>query len=58
MKLRIPDTLSDAAKKEAALRGVGFSAFACTCLIEEFSKKGVRIDGREHLLLCGCRCLQ
>ncbi len=37
--LRIPDTLRDAAK-EAALRGVSFSAFVRTCMIEELAKKG------------------
>ncbi|RGJ18905.1 hypothetical protein DXD71_03080 [Bifidobacterium pseudocatenulatum] len=40
--LRIPDTLCDAAKEEAALWGMSFSAFVRTCVIEEFSKKGVR----------------
>lgn len=39
--LRIPDTLRDAAKEEAALRGMSFSAFVRTCMIEELSKKGV-----------------
>ena len=38
--LRIPDTLRDTAKEEAALRGMGFSAFVRTCMIEEFAKKG------------------
>ena len=38
--LRIPDTLRDAAKKEAALRGMSFSAFVRTCMIEELAKKG------------------
>ncbi len=38
--LRIPDTLRDAAKEEA-LRGMSFSAFVRTCMIEELSKKGV-----------------
>ena len=38
--LRIPDTLRDAAKEEAALRGMSFSAFVRTCMIEELSKKG------------------
>lgn len=38
--LRIPDTLRDAAKKEAALRGMSFSVFVRTCMIEELSKKG------------------
>ena len=31
--LRIPDTLCDAAKEEAALRGRSFSAFVRTCMI-------------------------
>lgn len=38
--LRIPDTLRDAAKEEAALRGMSFSAFMRTCMIEELAKKG------------------
>lgn len=38
--LRIPDTLRDAAKEEANLRGMSFSAFARTCMIEELAKKG------------------
>lgn len=38
--LRIPDTLRDAEKEEAALRGMSFSAFVCTCMIEELAKKG------------------
>ncbi len=38
--LRIPDTLRDAAKEEAALRGMSFSAFVRTCMIEELSKRG------------------
>jgi len=38
--LRIPDTLRDAAKEEAALRGMSFSAFVRTCMIEELAKKG------------------
>ncbi len=37
---RIPDTLHDTAKKEAALRGMSFSAFVRTCMIEELAKKG------------------
>lgn len=41
MTLRIPDTLRDAAKEEAALRGMSFFAFVRTCMIEELSKKGV-----------------
>ena len=32
--LRIPNTLRDAAKDEAALRGMSFSAFVRTCMIE------------------------
>ena len=39
--LRIPDTLRDAAKEEATLRGMSFSAFVRTCMIEELSKKGI-----------------
>lgn len=38
--LRIPDTLRDAAKDEAPLRGMSFSAFVRTCMIEELAKKG------------------
>ena len=38
--LRIPDTLREAAKEEATLRGMGFSAFVRTCMIEELAKKG------------------
>ena len=38
--LRIPDTLREAAEQEAALRGVSFSAFVRTCMIEELAKKG------------------
>ena len=38
--LRIPDSLRDAAKEEAALRGMSFSAFVRTCMIEELAKKG------------------
>ena len=38
--MRIPDTLRDAAKEEAALRGMSFSAFVHTCMIEELAKKG------------------
>ena len=38
--LRIPDTLRDAAKEEAALRGMSFSAFVRTCILEELAKKG------------------
>lgn len=38
--LRIPETLRDAAKDEAALRGMSFSAFVRTCMIEELAKRG------------------
>lgn len=38
--LRIPETLRDAAKGEAALRGMSFSAFVRTCMIEELAKRG------------------
>lgn len=38
--MRIPDTLRDAAKEEAAMRGMSFSAFVRTCMIEELAKKG------------------
>ena len=39
--LRIPNTLRDAAKDEAALRGMSFSAFVRTCMIEELAQKGL-----------------
>ena len=39
--LRIPDTLRDAAKEEAALRGMSFSAFVRTCMIEKLAKRGL-----------------
>ena len=39
--LRIPDTLRDAAKQEAAPRGMRFSAFVRTYMIEELAKKGL-----------------
>lgn len=39
--LRIPDTLRDAAKEEAALRGMSLSALVRTCMIEGLSRKGV-----------------
>ena len=32
--------MRDAAKEEAALRGMSFSAFVRTCMIEELAKKG------------------
>lgn len=38
--LRIPDTLRDTAKEEAALQDMSFSAFARTCMLEELAKKG------------------
>ncbi len=38
--LRIPETLRDAAKDEAALRGMSFSAFVRTCMIEKLAKRG------------------
>lgn len=38
--LRIPETLRDAAKDEVALRGMSFSAFVRTCMIEELAKRG------------------
>lgn len=38
--LNTPDTLRNAAKEEAALRGTSFSAFVRTCMIEELAKKG------------------
>ena len=38
--MRIPCTLRDAAKEEAALRGMSFSAFIRACVIDELSKKG------------------
>lgn len=38
--LRIPETLRDAAKDEATLRGMSFSAFVRTCMIEELAKRG------------------
>lgn len=38
--LRIPETLRDAAKDEAALRGMSFSAFVRMCMIEELAKRG------------------
>lgn len=37
--LRIPETLRDAAKDEATLRGMSFSAFVRTCMIEELVKR-------------------
>lgn len=38
--MRIPDTLRDAAKEEAALRGMSFSTFVRACMIEKLAKKG------------------
>lgn len=40
--LRIPNNLRDAAKEEAALRGMSFSAFVRVCMIEELARKGAR----------------
>ena len=36
--IRIPKNLRDAAKEAAAMRGMGFSAFVRSCLIEELTK--------------------
>lgn len=36
--IRIPDTLRDAAKEEAALRGMSFSAYVREQLIEDLTK--------------------
>lgn len=36
----IPNTLRGIAKDKAALRGMGFSVFVHTCMIEELAKKG------------------
>ena len=38
--LRIPDTLRDAAKEEAAQRGLSFYSLVRTSMIEELAKKG------------------
>lgn len=35
--IRIPDTLRDAAKEAAALKGTSFSAFTRECLIKELT---------------------
>ena len=40
MTLPIPNALRNAAKEEATLRGMSFSAFVRTCMIEELAKKG------------------
>jgi predicted DNA binding CopG/RHH family protein len=40
--LRIPDSLRDAAKEEAEMRGMSFSAFVRACIIEELAKKGAQ----------------
>lgn len=40
MTLRIPDTLRDAAKEEAALRGMSLSEFLRTCMIKELAGRG------------------
>lgn len=36
--LRIPENLRDSAKEIAALRGISFSAFVRTCMINELAK--------------------
>ncbi len=36
--MRIPANLRDSAKEVAALRGISFSAFVRTCMINELSK--------------------
>lgn len=36
---RIPESLRDAAKEAAELRGVSFSAFMRMCIIQELTKK-------------------
>lgn len=36
---RIPESLRDAAKEAAELRGVSFSAFMRMCMIQELTKK-------------------
>lgn len=38
--LRIPETLGDAVKDKAALRGMSFSAFMRAYMIEELAKRG------------------
>lgn len=38
--IRIPDTLRDAAKEEAALKGMSFSAYVREQLIEDLTRKG------------------
>ena len=38
--MRIAERLRVAGKEEAALRGMSFSAFVRTCMIEELAKKG------------------
>lgn len=35
--IRIPETLRDAAKEAAVLRGTSFSALVCECLIKELT---------------------
>ena len=37
--IRIPDTLRDAAKEEAAMRGISFSGLVRNCLIDELSSR-------------------
>lgn len=38
--LRIPEMLRGAAKDEAVLQGMSFSAFVRMCMIEELAKRG------------------
>lgn len=38
--LLVPDTLRDSAKEEESLRGMSFSVFVRTRMIEELAKKG------------------
>ena len=40
--MRIPANLRDSAKEAAALRGMSFSAFVRTCIINELVKDGER----------------
>jgi len=36
--MRIPENLRDSAKEAAALRGISFSAFVRTCMINELAR--------------------
>jgi predicted DNA binding CopG/RHH family protein len=40
--MRIPANLRDSAKEAAALRGISFSAFVRSCMIDELAKGGRR----------------